>query len=89
MQVTRGMMIGQSTSFLGIVAASFGLTEESTVQGTAKDIAANVAAAGPRAILVVCGIILLHTCLSREFTYQSLKPVPTAATIASRNENTT
>ena len=89
MQVTLAMMIGQSTSFLGIFAAWFGLTEESTVEGTAKDISANVAAAGSDVILGVCSTILGYTCISREFTYQSFEPVPTAAPIASQNENTT
>ena len=89
MQVTLGMVIGQSTTFLGIVAAWFGLTEESTVEGTAKDISAKVAAAGPGAILIVCGTILVYACISREFTHQSFEPVPTAEPIASQSENAT
>ncbi|MEM8670479.1 MAG: hypothetical protein AAGG48_23335 [Planctomycetota bacterium] len=89
MQVTLGMVIGLSTTFLGIIAAWFGLTEEVNVEGSSADATAKLAATGPGAILILCGTLLVYTCINRDFQHQSLEPINTIMPIEGESKNST
>ncbi|TWT95186.1 hypothetical protein Pla108_33290 [Botrimarina colliarenosi] len=91
MQVTLGMVIGLSTTFLGIVAAWFGLTENAALEGSSGAISAKMAAVGPGALLILCGTLIVYTCINKEFYHQSLEPISTLDSIkpvVESNENT-
>lgn len=76
MQVTLGMTIGLATTFLGIVTAWFGLEETSDIDASVGAAKARILAAGPGALLVVCGTFLVYVCITREFEYKSFQPIP-------------
>jgi NAD/NADP transhydrogenase beta subunit len=77
MQVTLGMVIGLAVTFLGVVVAWFGLTEDVNLEVDAPKAKGKLAAAGPGALLVICGTLLILMCIHKEFRIYDTKPIPT------------
>ena len=69
LQVTLGMVIGSTMTFLGMVTAWFGLTDEMSGEGEAKEFRLKLAAASPGALLIITGTILIFTCVTKDVSY--------------------
>ena len=76
MQVTLGMVIGLAVTFLGVVVAWFAVTEAMQVEVNSEGLKGKLAAAGPGALLVICGTILVFTCINKEFRIYDTTPIP-------------
>ena len=76
MQVTVGMVIGLSTIFFGVAVAWFGVTESVEAEVKSSPLTGKVAAAGPGALLVVCGTFLIYICIQKEFTITRTTSTP-------------
>lgn len=69
LQVTLGMVIGSTMTFLGMVTAWFGLTDEMSGEGEAKEFRLKLAAASPGALLIITGTILIFVCVNKDVSY--------------------
>lgn len=76
MQVTLGMVIGLATTFFGIIAAWFGVTETAGAELDSTNVRGKLAAAGPGAVLVICGTFLTYICIQKDFVIEESTPVP-------------
>lgn len=82
MQLTLGMIIGLSTTFLGVMLAWYGVREAVELDFARADVRGKMAAAGPGALLALCGTVLIWTCIHKEIRVEDrgtgldLKTVP-------------
>lgn len=76
MQLTLGIIIGLAMILLGTVLSWFGVKENTQMQVKSKGVAAKLVTAGPGAVLVVCGTIVICFCLQKEFRIFSSEPIP-------------
>lgn len=76
MQVTLGMLVGLTVTFLGVMLSWFGVRENLGLEFSSAGWAGKLAAAGPGALLVVCGTLLIYFCIQKEFVIGSYTPIP-------------
>ena len=76
MQMTLGMLIGLAVTFLGVVAAWYGMKESFQMEAESTNWAGKLASTGPGALLVICGTILIYTCIQKEFRITDAEPIP-------------
>lgn len=88
MQVTLGMTIGLAVTFLGVLVAWFGVTEAFSMEVDGSMPAkGKLVAAGPGALLVICGTILIYVCIEKEFVIYDTKPIPAIQDIMEDNSD--
>lgn len=66
LQITLGMVIGSTMTFLGMLTAWFGLNDEMSGEAEVKDLRLKLAAASPGALLILTGTFLIYVCVSKE-----------------------
>lgn len=87
LQITLGMVIGSTMTFLGMVTAWFGLTDEMSGEGEVKDLRFKLAAASPGALLIIAGTILILVCVNKDVSYSqggsaaSIRDLPEPVTL--------
>ncbi|MDX1964967.1 MAG: hypothetical protein SFX18_17600 [Pirellulales bacterium] len=76
MQMTFGMLVGLTVTYLGVIVAWYGVTEDFGLEVDGSKAKGKLAAAGPGALLVICGTLLVYTCVQKEFIIYDTTPIP-------------
>jgi hypothetical protein len=74
LQITLGIVIGSTLTFLGMLTAWFGLTDEFTGESESSLIKLKLVAASPGALLIIAGTLLIYVCVTKEVEYTQSSP---------------
>ncbi|MGD0653104.1 MAG: hypothetical protein ABSA16_02060 [Thermoguttaceae bacterium] len=77
MQLTLGIVIGLAMILLGTLLSWFGVKESTQMEVRSTGIAAKLGTAGPGAVLVICGTVVICLCIQKEFRISTSEPIPT------------